>query len=118
YKIQTSSLVGDANTSLSVLSTDGTTVLLSNDDRSGSDKSSLISFTAPTSGVYFIKSFHGPGLGIYGSYDISVSGNPLQMGSGNNTPSLGVSGARRIFDVGGADAPSSNPLGDFNEGGG
>jgi hypothetical protein len=118
YKIQTSSLVGDANTSLSVLSTDGTTILLSNDDRSGSDKSSLISFTAPTSGVYFIKSFHGPGLGIYGSYDISVSGTPLQMGSGNNTPSLGVSVARRIFDVGGAEAPSSNPLGDFNEGGG
>jgi len=116
YKVQTTSLVGDANTSLSVISTDGTTVLLSNDDRSALDKSSLITFTAPTTGVYFVKSFHGPGWGIYGSYDISVTGTPLQQGSGTNTPAAGVSVSRRIADVGGATPASGNPLGGFSEG--
>lgn len=116
YKIQTTALVGDANTSISVISPDGTTVLFSNDDRNALDKSSLINFTAATTGPYFIKSFHGAGLGIYGSYDISVTGTPLNQGSGTNTPSAGVSVSRRIAYVGGDPPPSSGPLDGFTDG--
>jgi len=115
YKIQTTTLVGDANTSLSLIAPDGISVLQSNDDRSVVDNSSLITFTAPTTGVYFVKSFHGAGLGIYGSYDISVTGSSLQMGTGTYTPSIGVSVKRQITDVGGGNPPSSGPIDGFSE---
>src|SRR4029450_9739454 len=82
YKVQTTGLLGDANTLLSVIASDGVTVLQTNDDRSGLDKSSLIMFPAPTSGTYYVKSTHSSGWGIYGSYDISVTGTSTQMGAG------------------------------------
>jgi pre-peptidase len=81
YQIDTRNLVGDANTSLVLLATDGVTVIASNDDRTAGDPSSFISFTAPISGSYFIRSIHGPGLGIYGSYDIAVTGTVFLGGA-------------------------------------
>ncbi|MCI0568010.1 MAG: PPC domain-containing protein [Acidobacteria bacterium] len=115
YKVQTTNLLGDANTSITILGPDGTTVLQSNDDRSALDKSSFINFTAPNTATFYVKSFHSTGLGIYGSYDISVTGTPAQMGSGTYTPSATVNVSRQIVDVGGGERhPSSSP-GTFNE---
>ena len=81
YLIETTRLVGDANTSLVLLRSDGVTVVDSNDDRSAFDRSSLIDFTAPDDSTFYVKSFHGPGLGIYGSYDISITGGFFYGGS-------------------------------------
>jgi len=75
YTIETLNLWGKANTSLEVLASNGSTVLASNDDRSVGDKSSLINYTPTTSGTLYIRSFHAPDLGIYGSYDLRASGN-------------------------------------------
>lgn len=86
YQIETLRLLSDANTSLVLLAPDGTTTLLSNDDRSALDKSSIIAFTASTASTFFIRSFHGPGLGIFGSYDIAVTGAVSTVGG--NEPTL------------------------------
>ena len=74
YTLETFNLLGDANTTLTLYGTDGTTVLASNDDRSGTDKSSLISWTPASSGRLHLKSEHGAGFGIYGSYDLRLTG--------------------------------------------
>lgn len=75
YTIETHNLLSDANTKLELLDTNGSTVLASNDDRDASDPSSLIAWTAPRSDFFYIRSTHAPDLGIYGSYDLSLT-NP------------------------------------------
>ena len=83
--------------------------LFSNDDRNVQDKSSLITFTAAVTGTYYVKSFHGPGFGIYGSYDIAVSGGSVQSGGGAFTPSASsmIQRKRMLVDAG------SSPTGAF-----
>jgi putative metal-binding protein/pre-peptidase len=76
YTIETLNLWGRANTSLQLLASDGSTVLASNDDRAAGDPSSLINYTASSSGTLYIRSFHATDLGIYGSYDLRISGGP------------------------------------------
>ena len=76
YTIETLSLLGKANTSLQLLASDGSTVLASNDNRATGDDSSLIVWTATGSGTLYIKSFHAPDLGIYGSYDLRLTSSP------------------------------------------
>ena len=76
YTIETLNLWSKANTSLQLLAGDGVTVLASNDNRSVNDESSLISYTATSSGTLYVKSFHATDLGIYGSYDLRLSSVP------------------------------------------
>ncbi len=73
YSIETLSLLGDANTSLTLLATNGTTVLASNDDRSPTDASSLIVYTPSSTGLLYVRSVHSPDWGIYGSYDLRIA---------------------------------------------
>ena len=114
YSIETTFLIGDANTSLVLYATDGSSILFSNDDRNLQDKSSLISFTAPVSGTYYVKSIHGPGFGIYGSYDIAVSGGSAQTGGGAFTPSASslIQRKRAVVDTG---TPPTGTLGSSND---
>jgi hypothetical protein len=84
YVIETRDLLSDANTSLVLYGFDGVTVIASNDDRTPGDRSSLITFNSQASGTYYLKSFHGPGYGIYGSYDISVT--PSESTAGGSKP--------------------------------
>ena len=74
YTLETFNLVGDANTTLTLFANDGTTVLASNDDRGPGDKSSLVSYTPPSSTRLYLRSSHGVGFGIYGSYDLKLLG--------------------------------------------
>lgn len=74
YTIETLNLLGDANTSLTLLASDATTVLAANDDRAAGDRSSLISYTPASGGRRYLRSQHGTGLGIYGSYDLRIAG--------------------------------------------
>ncbi len=115
YKVQTTSLLGDANTSITIIGSNGITVLASNDDRSAFDKSSFINFLAPTTGTFYVKSLHSSGFGIYGSYDISVTGPLIQAGSGLYTPTATVSVSRQITERGGLVHPSDKSPGAFNE---
>ena len=74
YTLETLDLLGDANTSLTLLASNGTTVLASNDDRAAGDRSSLISYTPASGSRLYLRSQHGAGLGIYGSYDLRIAG--------------------------------------------
>ena len=76
YTIETLNLWSKANTSLQLLASDGSTVLASNDNRAAGDDSSFISYTATSSGLLYVKSFHAADLGIYGSYDLRLSSSP------------------------------------------
>jgi hypothetical protein len=108
YRIETVGLLGDANTSLVLLGPDALTVIKSNDDRSPTDKSSLIDFIAATTATYYVKSFHGPGLGIYGSYDLAVGGVTIPTaGAGVYNPRPTGSIVRELTGVSGGDSPKS-----------
>jgi hypothetical protein len=76
YTIETLNLWSKANTSLQLLASDGVTVLTSNDNRATGDDSSLMTWTASSSGTLYIKSVHASDLGIYGSYDLRITSNP------------------------------------------
>jgi len=76
YTIETLNLWGKANTSLVLYASNGTTVLASNDNRATGDDSSLMVYTATSSGTLYVKSFHATDLGIYGSYDLRITSNP------------------------------------------
>jgi hypothetical protein len=71
YTVETTDLVSDANTTLSVLDSLGN-VLATNDDRSASDPSSRILFTPGSTGRYFARVMHAPDIGVYGSYNLRV----------------------------------------------
>jgi hypothetical protein len=75
YTIETTNLLGDANTYLELLAANGTTVLASNDDRTSTDPSSLISYTASAAERLYVRSVHAPDYGIYGSYDLRIAGS-------------------------------------------
>ncbi len=81
YTIETLNLLGDANTMLDLIASDGTTVLASNNDRDLFDASSLIIYTAASPETLYVRSAHAPDFGIYGSYDlrIGVSGAGLDQ---------------------------------------
>lgn len=73
YTIETFGLLSDANTSLEILDTNGSTVLASNNDRSASDPSSLITWTASRSDTFYVRSKHATDVGIFGTYSIVVT---------------------------------------------
>ncbi|HEX6851112.1 MAG TPA: hypothetical protein VF139_06860 [Candidatus Polarisedimenticolaceae bacterium] len=73
YTAQTLNTYSDANTNLEILDTNGSTVLASNNDRSASDHTSLVTWTAPRSDRFYIRSKHATDYGIHGSYDLSLT---------------------------------------------
>jgi hypothetical protein len=74
YTAQTLNLLSANDTNLEILDTNGTTVLASNNDRSVSDKSSSVTWAAPRSDVFYIRSKRASGgYTIYGSYDLLLS---------------------------------------------
>ncbi|MBI3813316.1 MAG: PPC domain-containing protein [Nitrospinae bacterium] len=76
YTIETLNLTNGADTHLFLYSTDGATLITSNDDRSFTDASSLITWTAASGGTYFVrsKSYSDSGaISSYGSYYLKVS---------------------------------------------
>lgn len=74
YTVQTLNLLSDANTFLEILDTNGSTVLASNDNRASGDTSSLVSWTAPRSDRFYVRSKHATGTyGKYGSYDLRLT---------------------------------------------
>lgn len=72
FIIETGSLFGDANTTLSIIDQNGATVLATNDNRNAFDESSLLQWTAPAAGNYYARLMHAPDLGVYGSYSLRV----------------------------------------------
>ena len=83
YTIETLNLWGRPNTSLELLASNGSTVLASNDDRAAGNPSSLINYTPSSGGTLYVRSFHGTEFGIYGSYDLKISGNALVDNDGD-----------------------------------
>ena len=76
YTVTTANLVSDANTNLEILDTNGTTVLVSNNDCPGfTDGSSCLTWTAPRTDTFYIRVKHATDAGIYGSYSLQAT-NP------------------------------------------
>jgi hypothetical protein len=74
YTIETLNLLSANDTNLELLDTNGTTVLASNNDRVAGDKSSKITWTAPRSDLFYVRSKRATGgYTIYGSYDLSLT---------------------------------------------
>lgn len=74
YTIETLNLLSANDTNLELLDTNGTTVLASNNDRAAGDASSALTWTAPRSDLFFIRSKRATGgYTIYGSYDLKLS---------------------------------------------
>jgi hypothetical protein len=74
YAIETLNLLSANDTILELLDTNGTTVLASNNDRGVADKSSKITWTAPRSDLFYVRSKRATGgYTIYGSYDLSLT---------------------------------------------
>ena len=82
YTIETLSLTNGADTHLFLYNTDGATLITSNvndypytDDRSLTDKSSLITLTATATGTYYVRSkpySDSSAISTYGSYNLRV----------------------------------------------
>ena len=77
YVILTYGLANGADTVMDLLSTNGTTVLSTNDDSGDGSQASKITWTAPSTGTYFvrIKRFEDQFLvnfAQYGSYDLRI----------------------------------------------
>ena len=75
YTIETLSLTNGADTHLFLYSTDGATLIASNDDRSLTDKSSLMTLTATATGTYYVRSkpySDSSAISTYGSYNLRV----------------------------------------------
>jgi hypothetical protein len=77
YLAETKNLRSGADTLLEILDSDGQTVLASNDDRSATDVSSSIDWTAPRDDLFFVRVTQQSSLGIYGSYDLIVAAQGL-----------------------------------------
>jgi hypothetical protein len=100
YIIETRNLLSDANTSLILYAADGVSQLAANDDRAPGIKSSLIQFTSPTNSTYYVKSVHGSGFGIYGSYDLSVISSVNKTGGSQPPPSVAPQVRTTLYDKG------------------
>lgn len=89
YVAETLGLISDGNTTLQILDSDGITPLATSTDRSASDPSSLVDWTAPRDDTFYIRVIHGTDIGRYGSYDLLVSGqSPVDSdGDGYDTTS-------------------------------
>ena len=74
YTIETLNLWSANDTNLELLDTNGSTVLVSNNDRSASDKSSKITWVAPRSDTFYVRSKRVTGATTkYGSYDLRIT---------------------------------------------
>jgi hypothetical protein len=73
YRIETLSLLSDADTFVGVYDAGGT-MLAGNDDRASGDPSSYLEWTAPSSGTYYVRVDQPGNLNgtIYGSYDLRI----------------------------------------------
>ncbi len=83
YLVESLNLQSGADTVIDLLSTDGTSVLASNDDF-GTSKATRLVWTAPSSGKFYIRSRRfggGTNLAQYGSYDLRIteSTSPLAI---------------------------------------
>lgn len=74
YTVETLNLFSAADTNLEILDTNGTTVLASNNDRAAGDPSSRITWSAPRSDTFYVRSKRASGgYTVYGSYDLKLS---------------------------------------------
>jgi len=76
YTIETLALIGGADTDLRLWDSDGATLLAVHHDRSSSDKSSRIDWTAPRTDQFYAEVSRGiASVGEYGSYDLRILNN-------------------------------------------
>lgn len=74
YTVATSNLLSANDTNLEILDTNGTTVLASNNDRATGDPSSTITWSAPRTDTFYIRSKRATGgFTIHGSYDLTLT---------------------------------------------
>ena len=72
YVVETTDLLSDGNTHLTVYAPDQVAIVGFNDDRAALDASSRATFTATGPGPYYAKVLHAADLGVYGTYALRV----------------------------------------------
>jgi len=82
YVAETTSLLSACDTQLRIQNSAGTT-LASNDNRAAGDLSSLITWTAPSTGTFYVQAFQASGdTTPYGSYALTLRVTPDADGDG------------------------------------
>src|SRR5678816_1335736 len=82
YVAETTNLLSACDTQLRIQNGSGTT-LASNDNRAAGDPSSLITWTAPTSGTFYVQAFQASSDSTpYGSYALTLRVTPDADGDG------------------------------------
>ncbi len=82
YVAETTNLLSSCDTQLRIQNSAGTT-LASNDNRAAGDLSSLITWTAPSTGTFYVQAFQASGDSTpYGSYAITLRVTPDGDGDG------------------------------------
>jgi hypothetical protein len=76
YVVETTDLLSDANTHLTVLAPDQVTIVGTSDDRNATDASSRVEFAATGPGPYYARLVHAADLGVYGTYAVRVLRSP------------------------------------------
>jgi hypothetical protein len=72
YLVETTDLLSDGNTHLTVYGPDQSTIVGLSDDRAANDPSSRVLFTATGAGPYYAKVLHAADLGVYGTWSLRV----------------------------------------------
>ncbi len=72
YVVETTDLLSDGNTHLTVLGPDQSTIIATSDDRTAVDASSRVDFLATGAGPYYARLVHAADLGVYGTYALRV----------------------------------------------
>ncbi|MBI3096952.1 MAG: PKD domain-containing protein [Planctomycetes bacterium] len=115
YQIETLNQADGCDTTLEIRDAAGTAVQASNDDRSSSDNSSIIQWSAPSTGNFSVRSVRyaqTDAPGRYGSYDLKIS----VTGTGTNvaptvslsaSPASGVTPLAVTFSASASDSDGS-----------
>jgi hypothetical protein len=72
FLVETTDLLSDGNTFLTVYAPDQSTIVGSNDDRGPGEAGSRVFFTAAAAGPHYAKVVHAADLGVYGTYALRV----------------------------------------------
>ncbi|MGH7725295.1 MAG: FG-GAP-like repeat-containing protein [Candidatus Eiseniibacteriota bacterium] len=112
YVVETTDLLSDANTTLTVYGPDQTTIVGTNADRTGFDPSSRVQFTATQNGTHYVRVEHQPDLGVYGSYSVRVLAGTSSPGTTFTDvgPSEGVANTGNSRGVGWGDVDGDGRL--------
>jgi hypothetical protein len=100
YRLETLNLSGSTDTVLDLYGTNGTTLLLTNDDASSTTRDSRIDFTPPATGTYYLRATeYDSAFGEDRTYDLRVGGDAIPPTITARSPGANATNASLTADV-------------------